>query len=250
VAGDCYAPDCATLLGNDNTLGDGSYMIDPDGLGGEAPFVVTCNMSIDGGGWIALMLNDSQQLLMAENAANNPWNKCADDAASHFDWIAEGAVMADFTGSMEVVVPLGFIDPTSMTPFSDAQLDALRAAVSELSLTTRMVAVTADDDNGAWQTNMVSGHEVYIMGAAMSWILLTPGEDGDCGGAAGGIGQSGFYLWHQSAAGSQVAGTTGLMDADLPGLGPGDILPRQVRLVVASGGGVAFGYEQQTLLVR
>ena len=85
VDGTCRAPDCATLLANDNTLGDGLYTIDPDGAGGEAPFEVLCNMSTDGGGWIELALDDDDNLIMGQNDANNPWLKCADDSAKHFD---------------------------------------------------------------------------------------------------------------------------------------------------------------------
>ncbi|MFN3198302.1 MAG: fibrinogen-like YCDxxxxGGGW domain-containing protein [Bradymonadia bacterium] len=34
-----------------DNIGDGLYTIDPDGLGGIDPFIVTCDMTTDGGGW-------------------------------------------------------------------------------------------------------------------------------------------------------------------------------------------------------
>ena len=256
--GTCYARDCATLLANDNLLADGLYTIDPDGAGGTDPFEVQCIMSTDGGGWNALALDDEDNLLMAESSATNPWSKCEDDSAKHFDWMAEGDVVADYDNlggvDGDYVVPLSYRNPATQTTYSDEQLTALRSIVSELSITTRMVAVTADDDNGDWQPTRMGGHEVYIMGTSMQWKLLTPGEDGECGGGAGTFpaagSQAGFYLWHQSAAGSEVDGTTGLTNGDLTGLGPSDLLPLQVRLVVATSGGVAFGWERQSFLIK
>jgi hypothetical protein len=61
---------------------------------------------------------------------------------------------------------------------------------------------------------------------------------------------AGHYLWHTSAASSQVDGTTGLTDGDLTGQGIGDILPLKARLVVQTGGGVSFGWEKEIFLVR
>lgn len=250
LTGKCFARGCKDLLSADPSLADGLYFIDPDGEGGEPPFEVACNMSTDGGGWIELSVSDSQTVLMAQNSAANPWKKCADDASLHFDWISENAVTADNQGEGEFVVSLSYMNPLSQTVYTAEQIDALRGAIEELSTTTRMVAVTADDDNGDWQTTMMSGLEVYIKGASMNWVLLTPGEDGDCGGGtnwplAG--SKSAFYLWHSTAAGSKVEGSS---VTSLPGLGKGDLLPLEAQLVVHSGGGVAFGWEKETFLVR
>ena len=43
--------DCAEIHFNDPSLPDGTYLIDPDGVGGEDPFEVYCDMTTDGGGW-------------------------------------------------------------------------------------------------------------------------------------------------------------------------------------------------------
>ena len=192
-------------------------------------------------------------LLMAENTSVNNWQKCEDDSAKHFDWIAEANVMADGTGDLDLEIDLGYLNPLSGMPFSAAQVEAMRGVIAELSITTRMVANTVDDDNLDFQNTMMQGHEVYIMGASMQWTLLTPGNDGECGDStmfplAG--SEAGYYLWHSTAAGSQVDGSTGLTDADITGLGIGDLIPSKARLVVMTGGGVAFGWEKEVFLVR
>jgi Stigma-specific protein, Stig1 len=249
----CYAESCRVLLEADPSLVDGLYTVDPDGTGGEPPFEVACDMSTDGGGWFQLQLDDSDNVVMAESTSINNWQKCDDDSALHFDWIAEANVAADATGTLDQEIDLGYLNPITATPHSAAQVEAMRGAISELSITTRMVANTVDDDNGDWQNAMITGLEVYIMGASMMWTLLTPGNDGECGGSDGvplpGT-SAGYYLWHNTAAGSGVDGTTGLTDADITGLGIGDLLPSKVRVVVQSGGGVAFGWEKEVFLVR
>lgn len=253
TGGQCHAESCRVLLEADPSLTDGLYTVDPDGSGGEAPFEVACDMSTDGGGWLQLQLDDSDSVLMAQNSAGNPWTKCEDDSAKHYAWIAEADVVADFEGSIDQEIDLGYLNPLTATPYAAAQLTAIRSAISELSVTTRMVANTADDDGGDWQTTMMTGHEVYIMGASMTWTLLTPGEDGECGGSTGfplAGTSAGHYLWHTGAASSEVDGTTGLTNAELTGLSIGDILPLKARLVVQTGGGVSFGWEKEILLVR
>jgi hypothetical protein len=254
TGGMCYAQSCRVLLEGDPSLSTGLYTVDPDGGGGEPPFEVACDMSTDGGGWFQLQLNDSETLLMAQSSAGNPWTKCEDDSAQHFDWIDEASVTPDSEGTLDEEVDLTYLNPQTVAPYTAGQIAAIRTAISELSVTTRMVANTADDDNGDWQNTMVSGHEVYIMGASMTWTLLTPGSDGDCGGGAGSFptagSAAGHYLWHSSAASSQVDGATGLTDDDLTGLGIGDLLPLKARLVVQTGGGVAFGWEKEVFLVR
>ena len=42
---------CKAILDNGNSTGDGVYVIDPDGPGGEDSFNVYCDMTTDGGGW-------------------------------------------------------------------------------------------------------------------------------------------------------------------------------------------------------
>jgi len=42
---------CFAIHTANPALPSGTYMIDPDGLGGEAPISITCDMATDGGGW-------------------------------------------------------------------------------------------------------------------------------------------------------------------------------------------------------
>ena len=233
----------------------GPYFIDPDGAGDIEPLPVTCDMDADGGGWMRLKLNHSNQLLVAEYMASNPWKKCADDAAKFFDWISESQVTADYSPNITYVkeIPVTFLNPGTDVEYSPEQMAVLRGLVTQLSQTTRMVAVTADDDGYSYQDNQNGGHEVYVMGTPGQWDVLSPGTNQECGNSSDwphGGSQSAFYLWSTDAAQSQVSGTTGISSDDLGALPQANILPLQVRLVVYTGGGVAFGWEKQEFLTK
>ena len=52
IGGLCGQPSsCAAILKANPSAGDNTYMIDPDGPGGNAAFNVWCNMTSQGGGW-------------------------------------------------------------------------------------------------------------------------------------------------------------------------------------------------------
>ncbi len=253
---DCVVASCKAYKAEKPGAASGEYTIDPDGDGGLEPFTVACNMETGEGGWTRLKITNSQQVVVGENTGSNPWKKCGDDGAKYFDWIAnENVVSADYSPAISYIqdVPLVYSNPIGGGTYTDEQVTALRNQVTELSPTTRIVALTADDDGYSYQDNQNGGHEVYIQGSDEKWFLLTPGTNQECGNSADwpfGGSQSAFYLWGSSADVSIQTGTTGINNNDLTGLGIEQLIPLQVRLIVYTGGGVAFGWQKQDFLVR
>jgi len=49
---------CLSILQANPSAPDGDYLIDPDGVGGNAPFTVRCDMTTNGGGWTVIDLQD------------------------------------------------------------------------------------------------------------------------------------------------------------------------------------------------
>ncbi len=250
----CPASSCASLLEADPALGDGDFWID-GGVADEG-FVVSCDMTDDGGGWIRLSLDDDDRVLVASNSSDNPWHKCDDDAAAFYLFVAhESDLEEDWApgGSYLAEVELGYVHPDSGEPYTAVQLDAIRAVVSELHPVTRMVATIGDNDDGDWQGGSGGGLEVYVVGAGGDWHLLTPGAGGECGGADGWPSegsQTGSYVWSSDPAGSAASGDTGLEDSALGVLDPAAVLPVSAQLAVFTGGGVSFGWATEVFLVR
>ena len=246
----CAAQSCEAILSLDSTVGDGSYWIDPT-LSGN-PFEIDCIMSSNGGGWMALELANSNNLLMAQESSSNPWRKCGDDSAKHYNWITEGNVSADYAPSgTTYTATLSYAQPSTGAVYTAAQISALRSIVSELSSNTRIVAVTADDDGASFEDGDASGHEVYAKGENGSWFTLTPGTNGECGGSSGwGQSQAAHYLWATSASDSDVDGVTGYNASAMGALPVGLIIPYQVQLAVHSGGGVSFGWEETSFMIK
>lgn len=97
-AGQCrLAVSCAELHTQNSGLGDGLYTIDTDKGGAVAPFLVYCDMTIDGGGWTlvgrTLPGGNPNALFGAQG------NYClGNDAGGSFGWTsATGAVTDDST---------------------------------------------------------------------------------------------------------------------------------------------------------
>jgi LruC domain-containing protein len=245
---------CLDVVQAGVALGDGEYWIDPDGANGLAPFLVDCDMSSNGGGWMRFEMVDNDGVLMAEYDASNPWRKCGGDSAQYYSGVSEGQVSPDRSGQSDFRITMQYRNPASRAVYSDAQVAALRTIVSNLHANTRIVATTSDDDNGNYQNDGNGGHEVYARGVSNVWTLLTPGEDGECGGGTGwpaSGSSSGYYLWSTTAAQSVVAGTTsGATSASLGALDSDLLLPREVRIVVDTGGGASFGWEQPVFMLR
>jgi len=248
----CTALSCSDLLSRRSSATSGSWWVDPDGNG---TFEVDCDMSTSGGGWIELSLDDSQQMLMAEYDSTNPWRKCSDDSGKHYSWIGESSVSPDNAGSSvpaDYTHTLAYIQPSTSSSYSPSQLTALRSVVTQLYSSTRMVAVTADDDNASYEDGDGSGHEVWVMAKGGSWVVATPGTNGDCGGGTGwgSQAQAAHYLWSTDASSSDVDGETNISASSMGALDPTLVIPYQVKLGVYTGGGVSFGWEEKVFLVK
>ena len=251
----CMAEEsCAAALAAHPGAQDGAYPIDPGGL---APFFADCAM--EEGGWTELQMTDSQQLVLIENSPDNPWKKCADDAAAPFAHIAgEDSATPDRRTGVHTYVALSYAQPSTGDVYSEEQIDALRDVFAELSGATRMVGSVADDDMHATTSpTVVPRHDLWIVNDEGDELLLTPGFNGECGGAvpltewprAGSATQS--VLWGTEPGDLELRGQyTVVTIGDLSPLDPAFLLPDQVHAYTATGGGVAFGWEDATFLLR
>lgn len=137
--------------------------------------------------------------------------------------------------------------------FTGDELSLLRAHTTQVSDTTRMVGMAADVDSHDYETTG-TGHEVWIYDAAGDRFDLTPGTNGQCGGstswpAAG--SESEWYWWSTNLDANALRGNTGGYSVgSMEALPPSFVLPTEVDLVVATGGGVAFGWETETFLIK
>lgn len=247
---DCPAVSCRALAEDRPDAEDGDYWLD-GGLG-VAAALATCDLS--GGGWLEVVFEDGDGVLVAENGEGNPWHKCDDDAAAPYAHVAsEDVVVPDWSsGNVVWTVDLRWTRPAGGEPYGPLELNALRAPLTELDPTTRMVATTGDDDFGRWQDGTGGGHEVYVVRGDGDWTLLSPGTNGECGGASGWPAEgsrTATYLWATEPIDSEVRGDTGTWRR-ASGLEPSDLLPVQAVLVVATGGGVSFGFEERVARMR
>ena len=240
---------CDQVLDADSTAEDGVYWLDPAGDG--SPFEATCDMTTEGGGWVKLEMNNSQQIFMAQYSTSNPWLKCDGDSAEHNSWLVEADVVADSSGSRVADFDVSYIEPTSRLIMDEADINEIRGMITTMAQSTRLVSVISDDDNGNWQNDGSGGHEAYVADVDGNYFLLSPGESGNCHGATGWptAGKySSYYLWHTSDSASVLDGQVSI--TDIGALPTEFILPAGVRLVVDTGGGSSVGYEQEFVLVK
>lgn len=72
-SGTCVPKSCRTLKEAYPSTVSGNYNLDPDGVGGNAPFTAYCDMATDGGGWTLVFYSDSSSVARSSIAASD-WN--------------------------------------------------------------------------------------------------------------------------------------------------------------------------------
>jgi hypothetical protein len=72
--GTMFATSCKTLHAADPAMPSGTYMVDPDGPGGDPPFAAYCDMAIQGGGWTVVFYPTGENLnsIMQGYSAGTP----------------------------------------------------------------------------------------------------------------------------------------------------------------------------------
>lgn len=248
---ECPATTCWDLHAARPELGDGTYWM--DGGTGGVRFEVDCDMRTSGGGWSVLSLF-GDGVLVASTDPSNPWHKCADDATEPWPWLpAEASVPADYgSGRVDELRP--WVRPSDGHRYSRAEVEALANQMSELHGDVQLVASTNDDDGRSWQDGGFSGLEAYAVLADGTWVLLTPGTGGECGGATGWptadtLGMQ--YHWSIDAGSSWWQGTQAEeAELELGPLPPEAAMPVGFVLATFTGGGVAVGYDAEVIRVR
>lgn len=77
-----FAASCNTLHAANPALPSGMYTIDPDGSGGDAPLSVTCDMTVEGGGWTIIFFPATINLTAAPTAYTTSTPRLLADATS------------------------------------------------------------------------------------------------------------------------------------------------------------------------
>ncbi len=99
------AASCAEILTADPAATDGVYLIDPDGLGGLAPFDVQCDMTTDGGGWTLIAFNDETTTFVE---FDRPWQEYKDGfgdlAGGQLGWLGNDRMHALTAGGVQLHV--------------------------------------------------------------------------------------------------------------------------------------------------
>ena len=238
----------------DAVPGQGVYWINPDGSGA---FKVDCDMA--GGGWIKLQLfkeNNAKSLYVGQHSPSNTWDKCPHDEARFFDFTnsAEAPVDVSYAkngdnyGDFEI--NLSYKQPSTGNKYTTAQINALRSLPAlDLHESTRIVALTVDDDGYNYQDGGSTGFEVRLRAQHhTSWKVMTPGASPNC---PSGNNDGAYYIWSTNAGKNEVHGDTGGISASSMGALPHDlVIPYAVRLDIHTGGGCAFGWEKEVFMVR
>ena len=259
---------CSDILdyGGFGATQSGNYSIDPDGYGfGLDPFLVSCDMTTDDGGWIKLeFANAGNDLVFSTNPddSNNGIIRSGDQARYYQHLSSDGFDTGDFLhnangvgGVSMTTFDINYYNTATGTNFTEDQLNAIRDMVTDLSEETKMIAGSVDDScvySGTIHSTDGMGHEVLISnGAGTDFILLTYGTQPD-------DEQDSFFVYHTSIQETTVENVYMGCGNDTPitHLEPEYLIPAQIQLgwnatnTSQWGGAAYYGSEQGFFLVR
>jgi hypothetical protein len=98
----CVYDDCGDALASLPAATSGTYVVDPDGEGGEDSFEVFCDMETDGGGWTLLMTTSSASAFLYDHAV---WtdatggSEAAGDPTADVDYVSKAFYTLESTES-------------------------------------------------------------------------------------------------------------------------------------------------------
>jgi hypothetical protein len=180
--------------------GDGAYWIDPDGLGGAAAFVVTCDMTAWGGGWTlvgqATPVADAGQSLCNAAAVGSlsPGPDAVSAPAKLADAVIEqiwagGAKEVRMTGELGVAVtaPASGWDTDCYLNFVDAQAFSSAVGASyALDTTTMYCAAGNRTVSAAYAEADTCGYGFQLSGGSYMIWSYDPDYALSCGNATAG----------------------------------------------------------------
>jgi hypothetical protein len=240
-----FARSCKEIKNRAPSASSGTYRIDPDGAGGVAPFDVYCEMEQDGGGWIKLRISNHESDRVVTNDHGGSYGfdeNCGsyDDVDDKYYRGTDDLSWSKSTNTGEFTYDVDY--SSGGNSLSESQEQALRDIAENISAETKSVSLTCDDDGDS-----KSGHEVTLTDGTGDTFTTTSKTD---------VSGSGFIgFWVHST--DKAENTFDAIDTSFTGSGPANrslpqdfIIPAEMTADINSGGAVAWGYEQDYVLMK